>query len=478
MNPLSEQEEFEFRLRAEQEAQSNTKKPQHPKGDYPGENLVKSAVGPMYEPMKAIGKGYVGIRDAVTQPLADAVPDVSTRLPMPTRPFLPQELLTPSQNYPLQMQDVSGKQVAKDLGGMAFDQVATLGLAKGIPAFAKGADKLATSTFRRIGGLTSGDIKSTRALTAEHGPSFVFNKTKAKPEYVGREILPKASKAIKSNIRAMEPSALKEAGVPEKSIKFSQKVKGLTGIKELPTKEAGDEFFQKVVNEIPDDVQIRPDNLKKALQRSIAEVESGAGRDPRIVKPMRDMLRELETQDMDINTVTNRPAVMDKSKYIATRRNLNSLFGGDEEMNRFIQPLKEAMDKDASLASADTGKSAPMGRARTMYRLPRELQKAETYVNKPNFDEALESELRQASNPEKVSLRETIKGLAGKESDPILKDLEAQRLAKEYYGGGETSGINLGRNTMYEAFKNLARKIPRTYEEGRANVFSALKGKK
>lgn len=459
----------DFMALPDNEQESFLQEMEQPKGPS-FEDVARTAVGPIYRPAKAMAQGYGAVKEAVTEPISHALPEggVQFQISAPNPMF-------PASQIPLGK--YTGRQALKELAGLGFDQAATFGLAKTpklLGRLGRTADNVATSVLRRIGGISSGDIKATRELSREFGPEFVFSKTKAKPEYIGREIRPKAESLIKKNVRTMQPDTLRAVGVPEESVKFSQKVKGMTGIKELPTEGEADKFFQKTIESLPDDINIEPTNFRKAAERAIAEIEPGLGKEHSLVKSIRTMINGLDSQVTDINTLQRSGKPLTKEAFVATRRDINRLFGGNQEFNRFVQPLKEALDKDASLSAIERGVSAPIGRARTMYRLPRELKKAEAYVNKPNFSEAIESDIKTAARPENVGARESLQKVLGPEADPMMKDIQAQRIAKEFYASGG-NGPGVSGRPILDIIKGLLRPLPREYEKGRATLSQALR---
>lgn len=297
-----------------------------------------------------------------------------------------------------------------------------------VPQFLRGVRRILNPTKK-----TFAETSSSRASQINATKDAAIN---AEKEMIGGELAPKVADIKKQRILSMEPESLKQVGVKPESIKFAQKVKGLTDIKTIPTEEAGNVAYKSIINSIPDDITIQPTNFRSALEKQLASAEGSLGKDPGLISQLRTMLNNLDKEtvgasDSIIHGAGKRGVPISKQTYEATRENLNRLFGGNEQMNRYIQPLKEALDKDASLAAADIGISAPMGRARIMYRLPRELSKARTVVDNPKFNEGVEAELRSISNPNRVAERENFRKMLGPEADAILAKLDSGKIAKD-----------------------------------------------
>lgn len=297
-----------------------------------------------------------------------------------------------------------------------------------VPPFLRGIRRILNPTKKTFAETSGGRASQ---INAEKDAALLADK-----EMIGNELAPKAAEIKRQRILSMEPDALSQVGVKQGDINFAKKVKGLTSVKTIPTQEEGDAFYESVIRSIPEDTKIPTDNLRNALNKSISGAEGGLGKDPNLVNKLKEILSDLDREttgasDSIMYGAGKRNLPITKQTYEATRRNLNRLFSDNPELNRFVQPLKEALDKDASLAAADVGVSAPMGRARLMYRLPRQLSKARTVVDNPNFNEVVEKEVREVANPLNVAKRENFRKLLGPEADDILAKLDSGKIAKE-----------------------------------------------
>lgn len=94
---------------------------------YTGEPIVKAAVGPAYEPGKALVKGYLGARRGIQDKLREFIPEgedvqVPSYFPNP----IPGAGALAEFKTPM-----SPKDIGAEVGGLALDQLATFGLGKG-----------------------------------------------------------------------------------------------------------------------------------------------------------------------------------------------------------------------------------------------------------------------------------------------------------------------------------------------------------
>src|SRR3990167_702036 len=392
-----------------------------------GQAMTAPLIG-AYKIAKPVVQTYGAVREAITEPISELVPNK----PMTTYDTvrLDAEPLTKiamqfgrnigSGRKPFDYQhgdylkprETTTKQATKDLAGMGFDQLATLGLAKGIPSSAKGTDKLLTSILRRIGGKTSGDIKSTRELARGPIEFDPFSKTKAKPQYLGREIAPKATELASRRVRSMEPEALREIGISSEDTALAQRLKQKHGLKEFPTKASADEFYARTRASAPSDAQIPTDSLEKALLNPENRLDSSS---------MRNISKYLNRTRINELGVTEK-VPLSPSEYDKIRGMLNNLDPTGE--TPAVQAIKSALD-------SDFGKVVPeIAGAKGRFQLSRQVPKAELYLDKTALFKTIQSKLETATTPKNVEDRLSLKRLLGEKSEPLLKDLEAQRLAK------------------------------------------------
>lgn len=451
----------ELLIKKQQLQSQSFSQPQETSGpSYPGENLVKSAVGPIYEPAKELAKGYGAVREGFSEGISSVLPDGGPSFPMSA----PNPMFPASQ---IPFGRKTGRESLKELAGIGFDELATLGVAKA-PRMAgravKTADKGITSILRRIGGKTAGDIKNTRSLAREFGPEYVFSKTKSKPEYVGREIAPKATDIASSRVRSMEPEALREIGVSPEATDIAQNVKGRFGLQEFPTKSQADEFFENVINSAPEEARIQPNNILKAIDDLEAQ-----GVNLREFKQIKQsLIGQPSTEQAVFSGASKQARQLNPQEYKNLRAFINDLTEGGN--NPFFQKVKTALDMDAEAVIPQ------LSEAKGVFQVSRELPKAEGYLNKTSLGKEMQGKLEGASAPKNVEQRLGLKRILGDEAEPLLKDLEAQRLAKEWYGGiGEGPGVS-GR-PMLDVIKGILRPAPRAYERGRANLIQMFRGK-
>lgn len=411
---------------------------------------------------EAIGQGYMGLRGKVQDAAASIVPDgrsVPVSVPNPAFPFAPQT------NIP--MGSFTPKEGVRELAGMGMDQLATLGLeaAPGVAGAAvKGADKGLTSILRRVAGMTSSDVKAGRSLTGKYGAGFLFSKTKAKPEFLGRELSPKATELASSRVRGMEPEALREIGISSESNDIAQGLKSRFGLSELPSEGAADDFFANVVNAAPDDAVIMPERFLAALQENIDKFHPGD------LKYFRSLT---ESQPSTVEAMlggtgkTMRP--LSKSEFLNLRGYVNRLTQAGD--NPFAQAIKSALDTDASTAIPQ------LAEAKGVFQLSRELPKAQKYLDKADLSKQMQGKLEQAANPKNVQARESLGRLLGDESGPLMDELQAQRLAKEYYAPGQTGSFPT-QSPVQQMLQGIRRTVPRMYEKGRAGLMDLFSGPK
>lgn len=372
------------------------------------ESLVDKAPNWLVSPLgKAAFKGYQAVREPLTDFATKTAPLPKLLSMLPERSFPDNPALNIFPGYQgakTMFPEISGPKAARNVAGMGVDTLLTGGISKGI---------------------TYG--VPTAINTVSKAPKAIFSAVSRPFTEVGSEITPRVESLITSRLKSMEPEALTGVGVPKESVNFAKKVKSMTGIKELPTEAESGKFFHDVVESLPEDIKIEPENFKKALSQSVAEIESGLGKNHPVASSMRTMLNNLEsppsTSEAIMRGASDVGRPLTKETYKATRRDINRLFGGNQEFNRFIQPLKEALDKDASLSAASAGVSAPMGRARIMYRLPKELSKAHTYMEKSNLGSNLQRQLEEAGKVGNVQKRDELAKLIGPESKEIFKQI-------------------------------------------------------
>ena len=419
--------------------------------DFPGETFVK-ALSPAYNIAKPIVKGYGNLRKGVSEFVSSPFPEGGTEYPV----SVPNPMFPVTQ---IPMGKFTGKEAAGELGGMALDQLTTLGLVKGVPGMAKGVDKTITSLLRRIGGKTSGDIKSTRILARGPKEFNPFSKTKSKPAYLGREISPKATELASSRVRSMEPESMREIGIGSEDTALAQELKSKFGLSEFPTKSSADEFYAQTMKAVPEETEFPTARFEQALSDPSNRLDS------RSTEYIKSILNR--TRGNELGVIEKRPLL--KQDYENIRGLLNNLDPSGE--TPAVQAIKQALD-------ADAGDIIPaLAEAKGRFQLSRQVPKAELYLDKTKLPEEISRRLKSGSVPENVDVRESLKRLLGEGSEPILKDLEAQRLSKEWYGGiGEGPGVS-GRPIL-DVIKNLLRPLPRGYEKGRAGVVNIFKGRK
>ena len=355
-----------------------------------------------------------------------------------------------------------GIDVAAGVGGALMEPLA----AKTAVGAIKGADKNITSLLRRISGQSSSDIKLLRQLEAEQGRGFVLNKTKSKPEYVGREISPKSAELARSRVSSMEPEALREIGVTPESTNIAQDVKGKFGLKEFPTKAKADELFDDVINSAPPESRIQPNNLSNAIQ----ELES-QGVSLRELKGIKSSITGSPSTTEAIQSgkgAGQRLNGLSPDEYRNLRTYLNNLT--DSGSNPFFQKLKSALDADAEAVIPK------LSEAKGVFQVSRELPKAETYLDKTKLPEEMSRRLESASQPENVNVRESLNRLLGPDGESLVADAQAQRLSKGLYAPSNLSTRPMGNvNDILDLIKLPGRFIQRGYEKGRSLMMSPSK---
>lgn len=401
---------------------------------------------------QAVGQAYEGMKESASNAVASvtpAGPKTPINLPNPMLPI-----------QPLKVGETDSKDAAKNLTGMAIDEVATAGLVNSprlLKFLGKGADKGLTSILRRLGGSSSGDIKSGRSLMDTYGVDYVMSKLKAKPEYIGREIAPKATDAAHSAVNAMEPSAMREIGISEESTKLAQDVKGKYGLTEFPTKSKADALYQSTLDSAPDDIEIVPINLDQAL------AEHGRSLGSRTQNEIQSVLKD---KARSVGDPYRMGTGLSKKEYGYIRGLINDEIEAGNNVG--AQALKSALDADAEAVIPELQK------AKGVFQVSRNTEKAEKYLDKVSLGKEMEGKLASASDPSKVEAKESIRRLMGDKATPILDDLEAQRLAKENYGDKRSQGMSFKRMIQEE----LLRPVSREYEKARAGTRNLLYGTK
>src|SRR3990167_3018028 len=235
---------------------------------------------------------------------------------------------------------------------------------------------------RQISDISKGDVERTRALTGKHGSKFVFSGAKQQPEFIGKEITPRVVKIEDSAIENMEPGALRRIGVKPEVIDDMKAVKKEFGLAKLPSSKEAEEFFENVIAQADDSFSMIPEGFEKAVKGTVAELSKGLGRENPLVRQFEGMLADLEQSPSPSQAIMQgagrQKVKLNKETYLGTRRALNSMFTGRDEIDRFVQGAKAALDKDAAAAGI-TG----MGRARAVYRVSKEADKIRAYLANP-----------------------------------------------------------------------------------------------
>lgn len=413
----------------------------------------------------ALGKMYGDSREVIKQ----AVPqDTRAGIGGATKALLP--LSIPSIQPILNM--FSDQQVGDQTTGVGIDLAAGAGGAlaeKGLERTAvgatKGFDKHITSLLKRISGQSGSDIKLLRQLEMEGGRGFVLNKGKSKPEYVGREISPKASELARGRVSSMEPEALREIGVSPEATQIAQDVKGKFGLKEFPTKAKADELFDTVINSAPPESRISPDNLSKA----IGELEA-QGLDLREFKGIKSAIQgNPNSTEAVMRGSSKRLNQLTPDEYRNLRTYLNNLT--DNGNNPFFQKLKSALDMDAESVIPQ------LSEAKGVFQVSRELPKAENYLDKTKLPEEMSRRLESGADPKNVNVRESLGRLLGPEGESLVKDTQAQRLSKELYAPSNLSNRPVGNvNNILDLVRLPGRFMQRGYEGMRSWLMNSEKG--
>ena len=426
-----------------------------PKQDNRGRDMALQAVFPgaaAIKPAMAVAKGYGQLRESISEPLSHIVPEGGPKHQV-TVPISP-GINIPAGQY-------TGREAIKEVAGMGVDQLATLGLGKLAPMAAKFTDKNLTSLLRRVAGQSSSDIKLGRELMREGGVGAVLSKQKAKPAYLGREIAPKAADVAAGRVKSMNPNAMREIGIPTEDVQLAQDLKGKFGLQEFPTKSAADDFYSNVINSAPDDVQIPTENLKQVVSSPDIQIDKQA---KRYIEQFIGRSRMNPAGTLD-------EVPLSKVEYQNIRGMLNSIDPQGE--TPAIQAIKQALDSDAE-------KVIPgIAEAKGRFQLSRQTPKAEVFLDKARADEEMGRRMSQGQAPENVQVRESLSRLLGPEGDPLIKQVEGQRIAKQWYSDASSGGsMNPRANPILEMVKELAKPIPRGYEKARAGVVNFFGGKK
>ena len=306
-------------------------------------------------------------------------------------------------------------------------------------------------------------VKDLRNIMDRIGAGKLFGGGVETPEYVGRELAPRMSKLAKEGVESLDPNALRAIGVPEDVIDDAVRVKSEYGLKKMPSIEEADDFFESVIKQDPFDGEIKPEQFRRSLEGSIANLESGLGKDHSVVKSMRFMLDGLDRSPSSAESIRTGVGKIGRSltkdEYLGTRRDINRLFTNNKEIDMFVQKLKETLDSDAA-QSGITGTK----RARDIYRVSREVTKARNFVDKADLlsEKGAQSQLLSAQDPKRVVEKDIIKSLTGTESGEILDLLQGNKILTT--SGPEGIGRTKG-SGIISSIRDLARRGIRGYEE-------------
>lgn len=314
---------------------------------------------------------------------------------------------------------------------------------------------------RGIADISSQDIKSLRNIGADK----VFKPNVESVDFVGREVAPKVASMEEKLLGSLSESALRQIGVKPDIMDDVRLVKKEFNLKELPTPEKADDFFEKVISQEVFEGGIQPEKFKAKIKSLIPQLEEGLGKEDALVRQFRTMINNIETPSSLTESVTrgagNISRNLSKDTYLATRRQLNSLFSGNDNRNMFVQMAKEALDQDAA-NSGITG----IARARAIYRVSRELEKVRTHLENPKRLKNTQTRLEAAQKPGAFQEKQALSELLGDESPSILRDLESNRLAQKMSSKGlyaSTGGV----------LRGMARTGVKAYEE---SVRPSVKG--
>lgn len=365
---------------------------------------------------------------------------------------------SPAPEYPLGEVGIGGGNLHEAIAsGTDIANILPGGLGDAIGKLAtRGTDKNITSILKRLSGQESSDIKQLRALEGKRGQGFVLNKTKSKPEYVGREISPKASELASSRVRSMEPEAMREIGIGSEDVALSQELKNKFGIGEFPTKSSADEFFETTIRSAPEDIEIIPNNLRDALADPANKIDNKSAS-----QLLEGIIRR--RRDTGLGVLEGQP--ISKSEFEQIRATLNNLDPNGEIPG--VQAIKQALDADASTVIPE------LASAKGRFQLSRQVPKAELYLDKTKLNKEMSSMLNTASESKNVSARESLKRLLGEGGEFLIDDAIAQRLSKELYAPSNLSTRPVGNvNSILDLIRLPGRFVQRAYEGARSSFNS------
>lgn len=419
MSAINEQEEFEFRLRQEQEqanqgvetAEPQNQEPKRSLGDYYTRTLPQSA-----------GRQIAGAATAIMHPIQTlkgigsvglgAVEKFSpVSMGLKATGVIPRELPHEAAFNDLVNEKVEKYGSLKKLANTAYED--PVGTAMDVLTVAEPF----AGTGRSI--VKSG-VRGTKNLAAMPG---------AVETAVGAEILPKAMSSIRSRVMSMDPQALAAIGVKPESIEIAKNLKKKFKLNTLPTKTDAKVFFKSVLDEAPEDIQINPNNL----HNSIAELgeklnPADARKINKILNKGKDLVDETDAglvdaygrkADIPSSSPRNERLPITKDDYLSLRDYLVDL--SESGRNPVGSALKNALDTDAALVIPK------IGDAKGIYQLSYEMDKANRYLNNPRSAMSLQSLLERAQKPAEVATQEHLKSLLGPDSELILSDLAKNR---------------------------------------------------
>lgn len=121
------------------------------KSSYPGEGVVRAAVGPAYGPAKALVKGYMGLRGGVQDKIREFIPEGEVPVPQfAHEPF--GYMMRPLDAFNLSKE--KSDDIAAEFGGQAMDALALFGLGKGASAVNEaGLTRMGAAEARNPGAL-------------------------------------------------------------------------------------------------------------------------------------------------------------------------------------------------------------------------------------------------------------------------------------------------------------------------------------
>lgn len=499
MQPLSEQEEFEFRLRAEREANSNLAEKRQEKAQFQIPQKVGEAIG------TGIGVGGQAINTLYKSSLNPAQLAATEAVGNVSRPIIDflgdaynttvnsfvngpgsfyrevPKILSDRNGVASALEELRKKPIVggnipiKQFRGGKLEQTSNIpinasidDLQKGIqrvgadymvgrfaPDFVSGvgsgADKNITSVLARAGGRPTETIKELRSLEKQYGRGFVLSKTKSKPAYLNREITPKATELAQGRVRSMNPEAMREIGISPEDTATAQRLKDINSIQEFPTKASADEFYARMFHETPSDVQIPTTSLERAYLQNRDSLS------PSLASKIESYTNR--TTSSGLGTLEKAP--MTKDEYASLRELLNNVDPKGEIPA--IQSIKSGLDNDFSVINPK------INEAKDIFQLANNTPKIEPYLNKTTLDENIASRLEKASEPKNTIVADSLKRLLGEESTPLIDDAKAQRLAKEMYSQSNLSTRPLGNvNNLLDLVKLPGRFLQRSYEEARS----------